>query len=124
MGNLHDAEQLEPAIARITTRAGVAPTAVTADRGYGFAKIDQALGALGVGTVAIPRAGKPGVTRAALQISDPFTEMPASVHPTGTALTNQRPRAAPVDVTRVLRATSGPARRQCRVAANDLEGVP
>ncbi len=58
MGNPHDAEQLEPAIARIKARAGAAPTAVTADRGYGFAKIDKALSELGVDTVAIPTGGQ------------------------------------------------------------------
>ena len=75
IGNPADAPQLEPAIARIKARAGTPPTAVTADRGYGFARIDKALGELGVTTVAIPRAGKPGAARADLQISDPFIEL-------------------------------------------------
>lgn len=74
VGNPPDAPQLEPAIARITARAGTAPDAVTADRGYGFARVDKALVELGVTTVAIPRPGKPGVARAAIQISDPFVE--------------------------------------------------
>lgn len=75
IGNPHDAEQLEPAVARITARAGAAPTAVTADRGYGFARVDNQLTDLGVTTVAIPRAGKPGTARAALQTSEPFVTL-------------------------------------------------
>jgi len=75
IGNPADAPQLEPAIARIIERAGSAPGAVTADRGYGFASVDQALHDLGVATVAIPRAGKAGIARTELQISDPFVEL-------------------------------------------------
>lgn len=74
-GNPHDAEQLAPAIARISARAGVAPTIVAADRGYGFARVDMALTGLGVNTVVIPRAGKPGDARRKLQTSDRFVEL-------------------------------------------------
>jgi IS5 family transposase len=62
-GNPPDAPQLAPAIARITRRAGRPPTAVTADRGYGEARVEADLHALGVRTVVIPRKGQPGPTR-------------------------------------------------------------
>jgi len=63
VGNPPDAHQLAPAIARITDRTGRAPTAVTADRGYGYASIENDLHELEVRRVAIPRASKPGADR-------------------------------------------------------------
>jgi transposase, IS5 family len=63
IGNPGDAPQLAPAIARITERIGRAPTAVTADRGYGYASVEADLQDLGVRYVAIPRASKPGAAR-------------------------------------------------------------
>jgi IS5 family transposase len=63
IGNPGDAPQLAPAIARITERIGRAPTAVTADRGYGYALVEADLQDLGVRYVAIPRASKPGAAR-------------------------------------------------------------
>jgi transposase, IS5 family len=63
VGNPADAPQLAPAIARITDRTGRAPTAVTADRGYGYAAVEADLHDLGVRRVAIPRASKPGAAR-------------------------------------------------------------
>jgi IS5 family transposase len=39
------------------------PTAVTADRGYGYASVESDLHELGVRRVAIPRASRPGVAR-------------------------------------------------------------
>ena len=63
VGNPADAPQLAPAIARITERAGRAPTAVTADRGYGYASVEADLHDLGVRRVAIPRANKPSTAR-------------------------------------------------------------
>jgi transposase, IS5 family len=63
VGNPPDAPQLAPAIERITHRAGRAPRAVTADRGYGEARVERDLHDLGVRTVAIPRKGKPGAAR-------------------------------------------------------------
>src|SRR5688572_16822481 len=60
VGNPADGPMLVPAIARITARFGRAPDAVTADRGYGEAKIDAELVALGVKRVSIPRRGRPG----------------------------------------------------------------
>lgn len=63
VGNPVDAPQLAPAIARIAERAGRAPTAVTADRGYGYASVEAELHNLGVRRVAIPRASKPSTAR-------------------------------------------------------------
>lgn len=66
-GNPADAPQLAPAIARITHRTGQTPRAVTADRGYGEARVETALHDLGVATVAIPRKGQPGPARRAVE---------------------------------------------------------
>jgi IS5 family transposase len=75
VGNPADAPMLVPAIARITARFGRAPKAVTADRGYGEAKVDAELEALGVRRVAIPRRGKPGAARQQLQRGRAFTRL-------------------------------------------------
>jgi IS5 family transposase len=64
-GNPADAPQLEPAIERIKARTGRPPQTVTADRGYGEKRVDDALQDLGVRNVVIPRKGKPGVARQA-----------------------------------------------------------
>lgn len=63
VGNPPDAPMLAPAIARIKKRFGRAPRAVTADRGYGEAGIEQSVSALGVEKVVIPRKGKPSAAR-------------------------------------------------------------
>ena len=63
IGNPPDAPQLAPAIERITRRAGCPPRAVTADRGYGQASVENDLHQLGVRNVAIPRMSKPGTIR-------------------------------------------------------------
>jgi IS5 family transposase len=63
VGNPADAPQLAPAIARIATRSGRTPRAVTADRGYGQAAVERDLHDLGVRTVAIPRMSKPSAVR-------------------------------------------------------------
>jgi IS5 family transposase len=63
IGNPADAPQLAPAIERITRRTGHSPRAVTADRGYGYASVERDLHDLGVRSVAIPRASKPGAAR-------------------------------------------------------------
>jgi transposase, IS5 family len=65
LGNPRDDGLLVPAIRRIIARFGRAPKAVTADRGYGEAKIDADLAELGVATVVIPRRGKPSAARRA-----------------------------------------------------------
>jgi transposase, IS5 family len=74
-GNPPDAPMLVPAIARIKARFGRAPRAVTADRGYGEAKIDAELATLGVKTVAIPRRGRPGPARTKVQHGRRFTKL-------------------------------------------------
>jgi transposase, IS5 family len=63
IGNPLDAPQLAPAIERITRRARRPPRAVTADRGYGHTSVERDLHTLGVRSVAIPRASKPGAAR-------------------------------------------------------------
>lgn len=66
-GNPADGPQLAPAVERIKQRTGRPPTAVTADRGYGEQKIEDALHDLGVRNVVIPRKGKPGLARQAVE---------------------------------------------------------
>jgi transposase, IS5 family len=66
-GNPADGPQLAPAAQRVINRTGSVPRTVTADRGYGEAAVDQALQDLGVKTVVIPRKGKPGQVRQALE---------------------------------------------------------
>ncbi len=63
MGNPPDAPQLAPAITRIARRTGRTPRAVTADRGYGEAAVEDDLHELGVRSVAIPRKSKPTAAR-------------------------------------------------------------
>jgi len=67
LGNPPDAPLLVPAVKRVIARTGRLPRAVTADRGYGEAAIDHALADLGVGRVAIPRKGKTGLARQAVE---------------------------------------------------------
>ena len=62
-GNPADAPLLAPAVARIKALLGRAPKAVTADRGYGEATVQDDLTELGVTTVVIPRKGKPAPAR-------------------------------------------------------------
>ena len=64
-GNPPDAPQLAPAVTRVTKRAGRTPRTVTADRGYGEAKVDKQLAELGVTNVVIPRKGRPSPARRA-----------------------------------------------------------
>jgi len=64
-GNPADAAQLAPAVQRVKKRAGRTPRTVTADRGYGEAKVDQQLADLGITNVVIPRKGKPSQARRA-----------------------------------------------------------
>lgn len=75
VGNPADAPMLVPAVARVTTRVGRAPTAVTADRGYGEARVDAGLQALGVRRVAILRRGKPGPVRQKAQRTVSFVKL-------------------------------------------------
>jgi IS5 family transposase len=66
-GNPPDGPQLAPAIGRVIARTGRTPRTVTADRGYGEKPVEEALLALGVRHVAIPRKGKPGPARQATE---------------------------------------------------------
>jgi transposase, IS5 family len=72
IGNPSDTELLRPAIERIATQLGVAPSLVTADRGYWDSTIETDLAATGVGTVVIPRTGKPSTARARIEHADDF----------------------------------------------------
>lgn len=74
-GNPADAPMLAPAIARIAKRAGRMPKAVTADRGYGEVGVDAELEAMGVGRACIPRKGKPGAARRAVQTGRGFRRL-------------------------------------------------
>ena len=65
VGNPADAPQLAPAVGRVKKRTGRAPSTVTADRGYGEKRVEDALHDLGVHTVVIPRKGKPSQARRA-----------------------------------------------------------
>lgn len=62
-GNPADAPQLVPAVQRVRQRTASTPRSVTADRGYGEARVETQLHDLGVKTVAIPRKGKTGPIR-------------------------------------------------------------
>jgi transposase, IS5 family len=75
IGNPADAPLLTPAITRIAARAGRIPAAVTADRSYGEAAIDQELDTLGVRRVAIPRKGQPGRARQATEHTRGFRRL-------------------------------------------------
>jgi IS5 family transposase len=66
-GNPADAARLAPSIERIKKRTGRTPRTVTADRGYGEPAVDDALHDLGVGQVVIPRKGRPGKARQAVE---------------------------------------------------------
>jgi IS5 family transposase len=71
-GNPPDAQMLVPAIARIKALFGRGPKAVTADRGYGEASVEAGLTDLGVKRIAIPRKGKPGKARRAVESARGF----------------------------------------------------
>jgi transposase, IS5 family len=58
-GNPPDAPQLVPAVQRVIGVTGRPPGTVVADRGFGTAANDQALGALGVKRVGLQRTGTP-----------------------------------------------------------------
>jgi IS5 family transposase len=72
IGNPADNELLRPAVERITTQLGVAPSLVTADRGYWDSTVEADLAAGGVATVVIPRTRKPSAARAAIEHADMF----------------------------------------------------
>jgi IS5 family transposase len=75
MGNPPDAPMLGTAVGRIKNRLGKVPRAVTADRGYGEAKVEAELYSLGVTLVAIPRKGRPGAARQKIESSRRFRKL-------------------------------------------------
>jgi IS5 family transposase len=74
-GNPPDAPMLEPAIARLKARTGRAPRAVTADRGYGEAAVEDALQAAGVRYAVLPRKGRPTAARRQIENRRAFKAM-------------------------------------------------
>jgi transposase, IS5 family len=74
-GNPPDAPMLEPAIARLKARTGRAPRAVTADRGYGEAAVEDALHAAGVRYAVLPRKGRPTAARRQIENRRAFKAM-------------------------------------------------
>jgi IS5 family transposase len=74
-GNPPDADLLAPAIERTARRVGKVPKAVTADRGYGEARVEDALTELGVKQVVIPRKGKPAAARRQIEQQRPFRRL-------------------------------------------------
>jgi IS5 family transposase len=74
-GNPPDAPLLEPAIRRIKQRTGRAPRAVTADRGYGEAGVEDAVRAAGVRYVVLPRKGRPTAARRQIESRRAFRKM-------------------------------------------------
>jgi transposase, IS5 family len=75
VGNPPDAPMLVPAIERVTRRAGRAPRAVTADRGYGEQHVEDQLRVAGVRHVVLPRKGKPNTARRAVEQRRAFKKM-------------------------------------------------
>jgi transposase, IS5 family len=74
-GAAPDGPQLAPAIERVRRRAGQVPRAVTADRGYGQAPVEQDLHELGVQTVAIPRRARPSPARKTIEHGRGFRKL-------------------------------------------------
>jgi IS5 family transposase len=70
-----DAPRLAPAIERAITLTGLCPDAVTADRGYGQAGVDNQLDELGVTQIAILRKGKVSAKRHDIETADSFVEL-------------------------------------------------
>jgi len=74
-GNPPDAPMLAPAIERVARRAGRVPTAVAADRGYGEQIVEDALHAIGVRYVVLPRKGRPNASRREIENRRAFKKM-------------------------------------------------
>jgi transposase, IS5 family len=75
LGNPPDAPLLVPAIGRVIARTHKPPRAVTADRGYGEAGVEREVADLGVARIAIPRKGRAGPTRQAIERARPFRRL-------------------------------------------------
>ena len=74
-GNPPDAPMLLPAVERVRARTGRAPRAVTADRGYGEAAVEDDLRAAGVRYIAVPRKGRPNAARRQIEQRRAFRKM-------------------------------------------------
>jgi len=74
IGNPSDTELLRPAIERLSAHLGVAPSLVTADRGYWDPAIEADLTTAGVATVVIPRTGRSSQARSAIEHTDEFID--------------------------------------------------
>jgi IS5 family transposase len=74
-GNPNDELLLLPAIKRIKAMFSRAPKAVTADRGYGSAGVENSLAEIGVKTIAIPRKGRPGTARRSVESGRSFRSL-------------------------------------------------
>jgi IS5 family transposase len=75
MGNPPDAPMLDPAVERVTRRAGRPPRAVAADRSYGEKAVEDALVERGVRTVAVPRKGRPSAARRQIEQRQSFRRL-------------------------------------------------
>jgi IS5 family transposase len=75
VGNPADGPLLAPAVGRVKERTGKAPREVTADRGYGEAKVDDDLTTLGVKFVAIIRKGRQTLARQAVERKPRFRKL-------------------------------------------------
>ncbi len=72
VGNPTDGPLLAPAVRRVKAIAGRPPGALTADRGYGEAKVDEDLRAIGAKFVAIIRKGRQSAQRRSAEASPRF----------------------------------------------------
>ena len=72
IGNPHDTVLLMPAVKRIIKHCGAAPVLLTADRGYNETGMETDLTGAGVGTVVIPKTGKPSAARVEVERSESF----------------------------------------------------
>ena len=75
IGNPPDAPMLAPAVRRTTRRAGRVPEAVTADRGYGEAAVEDELKEMGVRDVVLPTKGKPNAARRIVEDQTSFQDL-------------------------------------------------
>jgi transposase, IS5 family len=75
VGNPADGPLLAPAIARIKKLVGRAPRAVTADRGYGDAKVSADVENLGVKQVAVIRKGRQSAARRVVERRPGFVKL-------------------------------------------------
>jgi transposase, IS5 family len=74
IGNPSDHDLIRPAIDRVKTLFGIAPTLLTADRGYWESTIEKDLAGAGIDTIVIPRTGKPSAARNVIEHADTFIE--------------------------------------------------